>query len=545
MRELLLTLGHNSSAILIEDGDLLWGYETERVTGVKSDSRFPLPHLEQWGATIGKVDLAHVTHWSPDDKLSSMSEKHWNPALGLEGVPIHTLDTLKGRSHHDTHMAAAMCYADSGEIKFPRTKSFGLVIDGFGTLGEHFSVYELWHDKPKCVRRYHGYDTSLGLLYQYATAFLGLKMHEDEYKLLGYEVHVSEKTWYRATDLAIAHGTQWLKDVQRSVYGSQYDPIYDIKSLTNTKALIFKRLTEVAIALKVTDIHGFEGRAAIACYVQTFLEWTVTATVKSLIVGDVENLVLSGGCFYNVKLNRRLINHVTGKVCVYPLAGDQGNALGLYAMAHPEWKFPKDLFWGKRVLRPAGLIDGTFCGNEDQVFDFVIRQLKNVGYVNLVRGGMEFGPRALCNTSTLALPTRENVEKINAMNERNTVMPMAPVMTRVMYNSLFEDTHKVWKSEQHMIVALEHKEAPWPRYEGVCHKYEYPCRHHTSRPQVIGADDLFMNTLLDEFGGMLINTSFNFHGKPIALGMSSVVLNHLEERRRDGSITTAVITNDI
>jgi len=44
-----------------------------------------------------------------------------------------------------------------------------------------------------------------------------------------------------------------------------------------------------------------------------------------------------------------------------------------------------------------------------------------------VSGNMEFGPRALCNTSTLSLPYAENVEIINSLNKRNTVMPMAPV----------------------------------------------------------------------------------------------------------------------
>ena len=52
MRELLITTGHNSSAILLEDGRIQWGYETERITGVKSDSRFPLEHLERHGIQL-------------------------------------------------------------------------------------------------------------------------------------------------------------------------------------------------------------------------------------------------------------------------------------------------------------------------------------------------------------------------------------------------------------------------------------------------------------------------------------------------------------
>ena len=39
MKSLLITLGHNSSAIFV-DGDTLIGYEEERLTGIKSDSQF-------------------------------------------------------------------------------------------------------------------------------------------------------------------------------------------------------------------------------------------------------------------------------------------------------------------------------------------------------------------------------------------------------------------------------------------------------------------------------------------------------------------------
>jgi predicted NodU family carbamoyl transferase len=540
MRELLVTTGHNSSAILIEDGQLMWGYETERVTGVKSDSRFPLPHIEEWGQQIGKIDLAHVSHWAPTGALSSMSTKHWDPSRYFDGVPIHAVAAEPERSHHDTHMHAALRYADGSTHGFPRHGTYGLVIDGFGTLGEHLSVYDL-SKGVKLVKRIHGYGTSLGLWYQYATAFMGMKMHEDEYKLLGYEAHVTEQQWFNATSLASIESSDWLEDMDKSVYGSKYDPLYDLTALANVKAKIFEKLTRACEILHITDVHSVEGRAVLACYVQSVLERVVSGVVGRYAP---HNLILSGGVCYNVKLNKLLMESVAGLTCVYPLAGDQGNALGLYAMAHPEWQFPDTLCWGRRILRDVGHVEGLYVGTMDQVHDFALRQLKTVGYVNLVRGNMEFGPRALCNTSTLALPTMANVSRINAMNERNTVMPMAPVISRKLYRGMFERTDHVWKSHRHMVIAMEYQDYPCEEHMGVAHKYRHPGIHHTGRPQVIDGQDILMNSLLDECGGMLINTSFNFHGKPIALGMDSIVSNHSEERRRDDTITTAVIAND-
>ena len=238
MKNLLLTLGHNSSAILIEDGVIQWGYETERISGVKSDSRFPMSFIEKLSNTdLRNIDIAYVTHWSPDGILNSLSHKHWDPTY-FDGTPIRTLSV--DRTHHDTHMAAAITYAGPN---FPKHKAYGLVIDGFGTLGEHFSIYDLSGDKPILKERVHGYGTSLGLWYQYATAFMGLKMHEDEYKLLGYEAHLKdERLISRLRADATVYASMWLDTMHDSIYGSKYDPMYDVAALANLKSKIFDHL---------------------------------------------------------------------------------------------------------------------------------------------------------------------------------------------------------------------------------------------------------------------------------------------------------------
>jgi len=539
MRELLCTTGHNSSVILLEDGQVQWGYETERLTGVKSDSRWPLEHLERWGQSVGKIDIAYITHWAPTGQLSDMSSKHYDPLPHLEGVPIVTLnpDPAEQRTHHDAHAYGALAYAG---IQFPRKGAYCLVIDGFGICGEHLSVYALESGTPVLVKRVHGYDTSLGLWYQYATAFLGLKMHEDEYKLLGYETHIDLDLWDQIQKYATHTAYEFLEQMSKSVFGSKYDPLYDVDALKNVKDRVFKRLLKAAREFGVEDSTSFEGRAILACYVQAVLEKVVLQIIREF---NPTHLLVSGGVFYNVKLNKVLLKSIGGYFCAYPLAGDQGNALGLYARLHPDWWFPNTLCWGRRSLRNVVNVPNLFVGNEDEVYNVVARTLRTTGFVNLVRNNMEFGPRALCNTSTLALPTMANVQRINRMNDRNTVMPMAPVVNSHMYKHLFEDTRRVWRSCKHMIVAMEYAEHPLPEHLGVAHAYQKPYRHHTGRPQLAESDDLFMQTLLDEFGGVLINTSFNYHGQPIALGMDSIVKNHMMMLEREPNIVTTVIGN--
>ena len=531
MKNLLLTLGHNSSAILVENNEIVWGYETERVTGVKSDSRFPqavLDHVAKF-----RPDMVYVTHWAPNGALSSMSSKHWD-ASQFDGIPIRTLSP--DCTHHDTHMAAAMCYAGPS---FPRNGSYGLVIDGFGTYGEHLSIYYLDGPVPKLIRRVHGYETSLGLWYQYATAFMGMKMHEDEYKLLGYEVHIDSATREVIEVEAKDRAMRMLDKMIQSVYGSKYDPVYDLSALANVKATIFEHLTEFCHKLGVTDPSSFSGRVIVAYYVQAVLEKVVLTLIEGL---RATNLVLSGGCFYNVKLNKRLLHAIDGKICVYPLAGDQGNAIGLYAIDHPEFTFPQDLNWGKRELKNVGSVPNLYVVDEELALEMVSQTLRHVGYVNLVRDNMEFGPRAMCNTSTLAIPTSNNVAEINLMNDRNTVMPMAPVMTQAMYKAKFERTDQVWRSHHHMVIAMEYQEYPEINQRGVAHEYHFPHHHHTGRPQVV-QNDRFMDILLNRMGHPLINTSFNFHGKPIALDMPSIIDNHMMQYQRCNNIHTVVIKN--
>jgi len=125
---------------------------------------------------------------------------------------------------------------------------------------------------------------------------------------------------------------------------------------------------------------------------------------------------------------------------------------------------------------------------------------------------MEFGARALGHTSTIAKPTVENVEYINMINGRSTIMPMGPIMTYLQACMTFPNFSHIRSGEEYMTIALSVKTGSHIGIEGVCHKVplddEYTCR-----AQVI-ADGHSLFKLVDSLGP-LINTSFNIHGVPI------------------------------
>ena len=172
-------------------------------------------------------------------------------------------------------------------------------------------------------------------------------------------------------------------------------------------------------------------RCIVAAFIQNNIEQFIGFILKK---HNVKNVILSGGIFYNVKLNNFIMNSIAGKICVYPLAGDQGAALGLYRKYYGKFIF-NTLLIGKRDLHADEntmkyikdhLKNFEYFEDKQKFIDRISELLKQDKIVNIMTDDLEFGPRALGSTTTMALPTRNNVSYINKLNNRNDVMPMAP-----------------------------------------------------------------------------------------------------------------------
>jgi len=313
-------------------------------------------------------------------------------------------------------------------------------------------------------------------MYQYAIRYLGMKENQDEYKLLGYEQQCS---------------VQSKIELERLISETSIESSNRLLCKTSMKSDMTKELSIAwdywnSVFSQVDDYR--RDRAIIAYFVQQVLERVMMNIVSSY---DCKNIKVSGGVFYNVKLNNMLLRY-SDKFEANPLAGDQGCALGFTDVRY------NSLNWGCRDLKDWSHID-----NEGEI--------SSNGYTEIFRGNMEFGPRALCNTSTLALPHSEIVETINSLNGRDTVMPMAPVVTKEFAELNFRDLHKVGKSKNFMIIAYDFIEKP-TEFMGAAH-YDSDRDVYTGRLQI--CPDEFIEQLLNSFNGILINTSLNAHGQPI------------------------------
>ena len=586
---LLITLGHGSSAIFVYDNGKVIGYEQERISGIKSDSQFPKDAINEIKNHVGSHLMQGckilISHWFNDatkeGETYSLKPCKYISSIDMANLLDMSTDITvvnKSFTHHDAHAYSALAFFEYNWNKdtqpLQTKKVYTLVADGFGTNEEVLSIYSSYYEKdntPELVHRVYGYEASVGLMYQYATSFCGMKENQDEYKFLGYESHIDEYITDQGID-ALNHfveenvtylydnlfnnntdGGEWLASCAKN-------ELINTDKLKHTKDYWHSKFNEVVqgtfmsnaneYAPKTKEEHDFAVRCVVAYYIQQTIEFYFQR-----IIGDFEisNAVVVGGCFYNVKLNNYILQHIPGLFCAMPLAGDQGAAIGMLRK-FTDIKFPfSTLSIGKRRLynvekmfgnkerkgifyRPMITHTPTFKAvHKMSIAEEIAMHLANGRIVNLIYGDMEFGPRALCNTSTLFLPTVENAADNNHMNNRNEVMPCAPVVTFENAARLFDtyELSRVVGSDRFMICTHDYMREYSTQYGGVMHKKTLEDRF-TGRPQIV-RDGTFMFNVLKKVEKLcdakcLVNTSFNAHGRPIAFDTTEILQNFEYQR---------------
>lgn len=486
------------------------------------------------------------------ENFGEHTEKYYDKDF-IEGLQnsfnfkVHILN--KDFTHHDAHMMSAVSFYNFHRLPhlYPKNPHI-IVADGFGNGREVFSIYQYHEEENKVdlIFRSHGYDKSLGLMYQYATSFLGLKENQDEYKLLGAETYVTSVLNEEQMEILISHirNLTWnifVEKLNRDSKGKSnpkfHDSYIDIDELAFTKRWYHEYFQKVLHEINCIHEDTLAPQYIIAHLVQSVCERVLDYIIK---IHKMKHVILTGGIFYNVKLNNSIMKQVDS-VCVPPLAGDQGAAIGVYAKIHPG-KFDhnwKNLFWGKRNLEPyryeyrkSGTENIFFLPNNEMTIDLIVNKLANDEIVNVVYGAMEFGPRALCNTTTFMLPTQKNCQIINAANDRFELMPLAPVMLQIIAEHVFGYKHvlKVIGSLEYMIITLDYLKNfvvnQYNEHRGAMHKY--PLHDlYSGRPQIVKDKDhpsyKILERLWEKGIKMLVNTSFNYHGKPIVYSINDAI----------------------
>jgi carbamoyltransferase len=306
-----------------------------------------------------------------------------------------------------------------------------------------------------------------------------------------------------------------------------------------------KHFDNVMLSMHIHEVddsnHNDERtRAIIGYYVQSCLEMSLMRIISKY---NMKNVYLSGGCFLNVKLNKVILDVVLGKVCVNPLSGDQGAAIGLFRRYTNVGFDFHDLTYGTRdrielhssTREHLALENIYIYENEEDFVESVAAFIGSGDIVNIMQHDMEFGPRALCNTSTLALPTVENSMYINKVNARNEVMPMAPVMLKKSSELMMKsvDLDRVIGSNYYMIITHDVAVDSINNYRGILHTKPME-KGFTCRPQIVVNNESNIAKILKKLSTKcLINTSFNTHGRPILHSFESAIHDFRKQKLND------------
>jgi carbamoyltransferase len=298
--------------------------------------------------------------------------------------------------------------------------------------------------------------------------------------------------------------------------------------------------------------------ADIAAAAQTLLEQKVLG-----FLGDFSHLlqgrdvVLSGGVFANVLLNKRLASLGMRRLFVCPPMGDEGLSIGAaHAVADRLPDSRGDKFDGAGLCNESGRIErrsqSMYLGPTpasmeetrlelesarlqflDQTHDVHVRNVADLvadgATVGIYAGRDEFGPRALGNRSILAAASDvATAARLNSRLARTETMPFAPVLRVECLRELFdtgEISDVLSDSLPYMTACL-----PLERHA----REQYPAVAHidgTARPQVVVRGQ-FLWSLLDDLErrhgiNLLINTSFNVHEDPIVHSIGDAVTTAL------------------
>ncbi len=511
---------HESACCLLADGQLVAAAEEERFSRVKHDPRLPLAAfrfcLDSAGVGPAQID-ALAYYESPVKKLARQLwarqpvravdldvrriERNIRERLGFAG-PILTFE------HHPSHAASSFFYSGFADAAL-------LTVDGVGEWAT--TAYGRGHGREIEIFEQVEFPHSLGLLYSTLTSYLGFRVNDGEYKVMGLA------PYGRPRYLAALRRLVELRERGQFALDMRY---FDFAA------------TDRMHTGALTDLLGMPPRAPgsavrrchrdLARSVQLLLEDVLLAKVRYLATQVASpNLCLAGGVALNCVANRRLLAEGPfARVFVQPAAGDAGACLGAAALAHaaltgerpagaplaqaqlgPAW----DTASIRCLLAAAGVAARDYAGREDAMLAAVVERLLAGQVVAWFQGRMEFGPRALGGRSILADPRRPEIrDRINRLiKKRESFRPFAPSVLLEHAGDHF---------------ALDHPSPFMLETCAVRSPLALPAITHvdgSARPQTVDRRHsprfAALLTAFHQRTGcpMLLNTSFNVDGEPI------------------------------
>lgn len=560
---------HDAAVALLRDGELIAASMEERFTRKKHDSSFPTHAIEFClrEAGITGADLDYVVFYEKplvkferillttlntfpksldvwrDAMTGWLKEKLWVKNIIQSNLGVK-YDRVLFCDHHMSHAASAF-------FASPFREAAVMTIDGVGewtttTLGTASSVWEgeeLAGNTAKNTLEMFSeqrFPHSIGLLYSAFTAYLGFRVNNGEYKVMGMApygepryVDKINKLFHQDADGSFRLNMDYFSFHYSTsqTYNQKFIDLFG--EPRGAESDFFTMATNPERAGEKAAMELNQYYADIAASIQRVTEDALIRIANHLHAKTgLNKLVMAGGVGLNTKANYRLLNETPfDEIYIQPASGDDGGALGAALWAWHlvlnkprKWVMPH-AYWGQAYsdgeihdfLREKGATYTDYGERESEMLDMLAESITNQKVIGFFQGRFEWGPRALGNRSIIADPRSEQMKEVvnSKIKFREPFRPFAPVILRDRALEYFDyDGVETHEAPRYMLMVAPIREEKQDQLQAVCHQ-------GTGRLQTIEREtNPRYYGVIERFGQItgvpvLLNTSFNLRGEPI------------------------------
>ena len=523
---------HDSGAVLLKDGEIVFAAQEERFTRKKQDESLPVNAIQHAldfaGITIDDIDAVgfyekpllkffdrifqtYFKTWPKGFRQYQlamqewMTKKLWIPhlirkELGYKGELFYT-------THHESHAASSYYVSGFEDATI-------VTVDGVGEWATTTIGYGKGNEME--LKQEVHFPHSLGLLYSAITYYIGFKVNSAEYKVMGLAPYGEPKYVEQMRKLIDIK-----EDGSFRLNMEYFDYEHGLRMTGEKIEELFGEPTR-AQESELTQFHKDIARSVQEITEEAMMK-IVTHAKKTC---PSSNLCLAGGVALNCVANGIILRSgLFENIFIQPASGDAGGALGVaLAIWHKH-------FDGKRTAKMEHAYYGPAYSQEEiesflqqknlpyqklddsELIDRVSSLLEGENVIGWFQGRMEYGPRALGNRSIIAdARNKENWQKVNLkIKFRESFRPFAPTVLEDKASEYFDLDRE---SPYMLLVADVHPEK----------RETIPAVTHvdgTARIQTINRNqnekyyDL-IKAFEEKTGcAVIINTSFNVRSEPI------------------------------
>lgn len=529
---------HDSAAAILKDGHVVAAVEEERFSRKKFDDGFPRMAID-WCLKEAGITPEQINSVAFYDKPILKFERLLDNYIAvaprglysfLNVIPKWLHKRLWIKEEIKKHMRGYqgniifpehhMSHAAHTFFTSPFDEAAILTVDGVGEWStssfgsaENTSI-KLTND----IRWPH----SIGMFYSAFTYFLGFKVNEGEYKLMGLSAYGKPKYY----DLILNEILDVKNDGSLHLNLKYFAFTYD-KVMTNQKFAELFGIPRREEDAKAEQIHYDIGASAQKVLEDIMLKMVNHVHKKT----GMKNLCLGGGVALNGVANYRILKEGPFEsVHIPPSPGDGGSAIGCAQYLYYIHKKQKRIIvqdHAKRIQENV-YVGPSFSNDEiksfleennidyeyltrEQLLQTTAKLISEQNVVGWYQGKIEWGPRALGNRSILADPRDSKMKDVlnEKIKHRELFRPFAPSILEEYVSEYFDLNIP---SPYMLFVAKVKKPDKIPAVTHV---------DGTGRLQTVSreANPLYYDLINDFYKitgvPVVVNTSMNVRGEPI------------------------------